>query len=279
MYQQSKFKFLIILFLSLAFLAGIFLLSTQDEISPVEAADQSLFGYAWSSNIGWLKFRGMTQDGFTYGVSLDDVTGELSGYAWSSNIGWINFSPTGPYPENPQQGAKLENDKVVGWARAITGEEPFSGGWDGWIKMSGTASDSSDYGVSFADCNFTGYAWGSDIIGWISFSGSTYGVSLSSCVVTKDQPNCSFSASPDTITSPQNSSTLYWSCEPDPLVDSCYISEGVGGVASAGGNQTVTVNETTLFILICRTSEGALSILPATVEVIKQPKIIEVLPR
>ena len=39
---------------------------------PAHAGDVS--GYAWSSNVGWLKF-----DGHGYGVSIDNDSGAFSG--------------------------------------------------------------------------------------------------------------------------------------------------------------------------------------------------------
>ncbi len=53
-------------------------------ISPLftEAAIRSLTGYAWSSNIGWINFRGQN-----YVVNLDTTSVFFSGDAWSPNIG------------------------------------------------------------------------------------------------------------------------------------------------------------------------------------------------
>ncbi len=57
-------------------------------------------------------------------------------------------------------------------------------GWDGWIELSGTNHASPDLtgnsGVTYNSTtgSFTGYAWGSDIIGWLNFNSS--GASASS---------------------------------------------------------------------------------------------------
>ncbi|MFH1777001.1 MAG: PKD domain-containing protein [Candidatus Omnitrophota bacterium] len=41
---------------------------------------------------GWIKLRGVAQDGSAYGVSIDKISKEFSGFAWSDMvIGWISF--------------------------------------------------------------------------------------------------------------------------------------------------------------------------------------------
>jgi hypothetical protein len=106
----------------------------------------------------------------------------LTGYAWSENIGWVRFNPTGPYPSDPQEPSKLNfgNNQITGWARVCAGTSPGdctgasrTDGWDGWIKMAG-----ANYGVTKNECNLEGYAWGSDVVGWVKFKGSSYGVTL-----------------------------------------------------------------------------------------------------
>ena len=43
-------------------------------------------------------------------------------------------------------------------------------GWDGWISLRGT---SPDYGVVGAETGaFSGFAWGSDVVGWVDFAGA-----------------------------------------------------------------------------------------------------------
>lgn len=118
-----------------------------------------------------------------YGAEIDNDTGEFSGYAWSEHIGWISFNraDTGAPPESPYDGggsfiAKVDFDtkEVSGWMRAISVCPPSScdtddneAGWDGWIKLR-----DSNYGVSW-DMNagsLGGWAWGSDVVGWVDFS-------------------------------------------------------------------------------------------------------------
>lgn len=41
---------------------------------------------------GWIRLKGMAQDGSPYGVSIDQGNLRLLGYAWSDELGWIDFS-------------------------------------------------------------------------------------------------------------------------------------------------------------------------------------------
>ncbi|MFA5842046.1 MAG: hypothetical protein WC835_03785 [Candidatus Paceibacterota bacterium] len=144
-------------------------------------ASHNLSGYAWSDNIGWLSFNctdaGTCASG-DYGVNVAP-SGAFSGYAWSDNIGWVSFnsSDTTGCPTAPSCAATLNgaNGNVSGWAKALSA----SGGWDGWISLSGTAADTSPYGVSFTGSTGSGYAWGSDVVGWLSFNGTNYGIQSS----------------------------------------------------------------------------------------------------
>ena len=149
------------------------------------AASDNVSGFAWSETIGWISFNNTSGGGATsYGVNIDSATGNFSGYAWSENIGWIWFAPAGPYPEAPAYSARLDtvSNQVTGWARALAN----GGGWDGWIKMAGMATDGGSYGVSRSGCDLTGFAWGSDVVGWIKFkgtaqNGSPYGTVTTFC--------------------------------------------------------------------------------------------------
>lgn len=141
-------------------------------------SSQNLTGWAWSSNVGWISFNSDNEGrGADYGVNLDLATGKFSGYAWSSNIGWItfNFPIDEPnFPNEPKKPAQLNlsTNNAEGWARAylpVSQGGISDGGWDGWIKMSGIATDNSSYGVKKNGDKLEGYAWGGAIIGWINF--------------------------------------------------------------------------------------------------------------
>lgn len=173
-------------------LAGVFYFLPFDtqagEDDEGTAGPLALTGYAWSSNVGWLSFSG-GGSGVNYGVDLvqDETTpqldGYLRGYAWSPNIGWVRFDPTiFPATRNSPWGALIESDgDVTGWARACvayvsgcSGAEKTIGGtelggWSGWIKMSGLATNGSPYGVELEGNNLRGFAWGDDVVGWLNF--------------------------------------------------------------------------------------------------------------
>ena len=102
----------------------------------------------------------------------------ISGYAWSDNIGWISFneSELTDCPEGDCK-AKFVGNQLVGWARALAGEDA-SDGWDGWISLSKQASETTDYGISLNETTsiFEGYAWGGEVVGWIQFNPAYGGV-------------------------------------------------------------------------------------------------------
>ena len=189
---NKKFYLIFVLTLVFSFLA----------VSEIYAsATDNVSGFAWSENIGWISFNSkncdVNGDGKSegtpagcpvsgtpmanYGVNINPSTSMFSGYAWSENIGWIDFAPAGPYPASPNYSACLDmpgngqacngvgNYKTAGWARALS----YDASWDGWLKLRGSNYD-VDLGKQTGQ--FSGYAWGSDIIGWINFKGSNYGV-------------------------------------------------------------------------------------------------------
>jgi hypothetical protein len=171
--------------------AGLVLFNKSE---PIKAGTgHNVSGWAWSENIGWISFNNINNPGggtTNYGVNVNIINNSydnISGYAWSENIGWIKFDPAGPYPSNhpgnPNHSAKVEKignaTTVTGWARACAGtingdcnSATRNDGWDGWISLSG-----SNYKVELKEdadgCYLDGYAWGSDVVGWIQFNGTT----------------------------------------------------------------------------------------------------------
>ena len=142
----------------------------------------------------------------TYGVFMDNSTGNLSGYAWSSSVGWIKFGDLSGWPtggNTTPSNAKIAFGKLVGWARACSATiggncssmQAKSGGWDGWISLDG----GTKYGVSLSGNNFSGFAWGSDVIGWTDFSDVKLESSIAG-LVTVDITSASSSVASGTAT-------------------------------------------------------------------------------
>ena len=143
----------------------IILLSIFAVFGFVNAQSDDLSGYAWSENIGWIKFNNESP---AYAVSVDSATGTFSGYAWSENIGWISFNEadlSGCDSGNCRAELDFDTKEVSGWARALA----TTTGWDGWIKLKGA---DPAYGVTWNSSTqeLEGYAWADGVIGWISFN-------------------------------------------------------------------------------------------------------------
>ncbi len=163
------------LFLKFAF---IFAFAFLPLFASADSA-HNMSGFAWSSNVGWISFN-CTNVGScgtaNYGVHMNAngwLTGNEAsstpGYAWSSNIGWIQFGGLSGFPSGSgtyAQNAQVVSGNLRGWARALS----HGGGWDGWISLSGTAPN---YGVTLSGNSFSGYAWGSTVVGWLTFNPST----------------------------------------------------------------------------------------------------------
>ena len=182
-------------------------------------ANSNLAGYAWSSNIGWIKLNNCTDPanastctGSGYGVNiLPAAPGTISGYAWSSNIGWITFNDpscplTGCTPGARADWANKNSDgsvNIKGWARTCsvyasgcsgalknqaalgicngikdwsnknvydTGDTDTRCEWDGYIALDATTAGGTggNWGWKInTDKSITGFAWGSEVIGWV----------------------------------------------------------------------------------------------------------------
>ena len=143
-------------------------------------------GYAWSDFLGWIHFNGSG-----YGVYEDSSTGALSGYAWSPYFGWISFNSSDG--SHPAPMVSLTTGNLSGWAlscaafldkNTCSGSLDIgSGGWDGWIHLAG-----SNYGITSSNGCWSGYAYGSQNIGFIKFAGTaldgfTYKVGNPSCAM------------------------------------------------------------------------------------------------
>ena len=149
------------------------------------AGGATITGYAWSDNIGWIDLN-CANSGVCasnpFGLSINS-SGVLSGYAWSDNIGWVsaNSADLSGCPSAPCT-ATISGGTFSGWLKAIGAD---NNGWDGWISLNGTSPYA--YGVTEAGTGgMSGYAWGSDVVGWLSFANATttYGTCTASTVYT-----------------------------------------------------------------------------------------------
>lgn len=216
----------------------------------IKTADSSstdnLSGYAWSDTIGWISFN-CTNPGTCatspYGVKVSSA-GALSGYAWSEHIGWISFNaadvsgcPSGTCAPSFNKTTGV----VTGWAKALAGG---AGGWDGFISLSGAG-----YGVTTTGCSWSGYAWGSTVVGWVSFSGAGYGVTGTGDACKGNPPAVTFTASPSTINS-GGLSILTWTVT--GAADLCTATGGwSGSKLVTGGTEVVSPLTTTTYNLEC----------------------------
>lgn len=176
----------------------VFVFSMFSTTVVFAGTSNNVVGRAWSSNIGWISMNNCsnpadlsTCSGPDYGVTASTTApGTLSGYAWSSNLGWITFNPSSDCPSGFSQctpyidWANPNGDgsvNVKGWARVCSyyktgcsGEVASNtalGGWDGWIALGDTnTSDTNVWGVTVSGNTMSGFAWGGDVIGWISFA-------------------------------------------------------------------------------------------------------------
>ena len=174
----------------------------------VQAGGSDLFsGFAWSETVGWISFNSVSDgSGYDYGVTFNENTGIFSGYAWSENIGWISFGRSDLIgcPGEPMECldgytccAKIDlgTNEISGWGRALA----TSTSWDGWLSLRGA---NPDYNVdrNTSTQELEGFAWGGDILGWVSFNsvsdGSAYDYSVDIYGGDTDEPYSWISSPP-----------------------------------------------------------------------------------
>jgi hypothetical protein len=142
---------------------------------PAHSQDSgaSLRGYAWSDTVGWISLHCANTNSCAivdYGIRVD-ADGVLSGKAWSEHIGWVSadMADLAGCPEGDCF-ARFEGRALAGWLRALAGGTSQSGGWDGFISLSGS---DPDYNPTLSGGSFSGYAWGDTNVGWVDFSHAT----------------------------------------------------------------------------------------------------------
>lgn len=247
--------------------------TSQNEEAP---APKYLTGFAWSSNIGWISLRGSN-----YGVDLSP-TGALSGHAWASNLGWISFNPsdvTGCPDGVCAPTLNTQTGAVSGWIRACSGTKTKdckgtdrTDGWEGWIRLSGdnhtSPQISGDGGVTYipSTSNLKGYAWGSDIVGWVNFNGASVVndrpiIDLEEYGDDTEPPVISFFRMNPSTVNKGGSCVMRWEVE---NADDCTISgqgysEEYDVSLPSGSDNTAAIESQQLYRITCSNSAGSVS--------------------
>lgn len=252
----------------------------------------AMTGYAWSDTIGWISFNCLntgTCASRPYGITVA-TDGTLSGYAWSDNIGWIsaNTSELSGCPTVPCT-ARITSNAIKGWFKALAGST--ASGWDGWISLSG-----SNYGPTLSSGTFSGYGWGSTVVGWTNFSyaRTAYApcqatnfcvgndlhyidaqcvetVTPGACTPPPSTPSGALRALPKIVVR-GNTTHVLWEVE---NANSCTVT-GTNGDSWSGisGDKTSSpIGEETTYTLICAGEGGSLE---QTVDVLLAPQWQEV---
>ena len=271
--QIMKNSFLKIIF------ALIFFLLPFWSFVVFAGTEHNMSGWAWSSTIGWISFN-CTNDSScatsNYGVHKN-ADGALTGHAWSSNIGWIQFGGLSGFPTggSAQQNAQVAGSNLTGWVRACAGAATGdcstmtsrADGWDGWISLSGVG-----YGVTQSGNNFTGFAWGSNVVGWVDWNGVIVGTPTVVPVVT-------ISANPTSGIVNVVNPDLTWSATNSPT--SCTASGDWSGLKPTSGTNVsqgvLTQVRTYTYTLTCTNSNGisAPASIPASATVRVDPAEVQ----
>ncbi|NTW26830.1 MAG: hypothetical protein HGA36_00680 [Candidatus Moranbacteria bacterium] len=241
----------------------------------------SVTGWLWggsddgagnSSGVGWISMNDTNLGtGATYGVNVPLTDGDLVGSGWSENLGYLAFDNSGGYLNGCPDGnciAKRVGSSLQGWARFVEIAQASavgnSGGWLGWIKLSGVDQGGSAYGVTIeSDGKLNGSAW-SDELGWIKFQGVTTGATPAAYgAVMPALPNVALTAIPGIINVDTNPN---WSTSGVPIVltwsgvtnaTTCTKSWDVANpIPAANGTETVSQNTQLVTYSITCTGPG-----------------------
>jgi len=153
--------------------------------------------YVWSENIGLIAFKRVD----TGTPPMPPYNGGQAFIAKTDNLNISICDANGNGFLDANCGGKDNSTtptstykQVFGWARAISackdnlwdgakctgsGAGSLSGGWDGWIRFSKDPAESGPkYAVTMDSITkqFRGWAWGGDVVGWISFNCSNQDV-------------------------------------------------------------------------------------------------------
>lgn len=263
--RYGKYVLLLIgagLFIALA----ITLLSENTDVYA-QSSNSSISGYAWSSNIGWISFSGSG-----YGLTVSP-TGEITGYAWSPNIGWVSANSTNlaGCASAPCTATIDSSGALQGWLRAISGSTAQSGGWDGFIRLSG-----SNYGpVRQSDGTFSGYAWGSDVVGWLNFQYASTDYAAEPVADLKVRKVGETTWQDSLSIQPTDEIELSWNQSSTANTSSCQAVPPAYNFSTAGATSGIDSsvdepvgNTSNVYRLICYSSSGAQKLDTVTVSTV-----------
>ncbi len=132
-------------------LALVAVAAAATTIDPVER-------YGWGANIGWMDWRGDTNNGAVIGEYV------CSGYLWAANVGWIHLGSGAP-----ANGIQYQNDSATDYGVNHDGLGNLRGyayGANiGWINFESTGAPR----VDLVTGRLSGYAYSANC-GWISLS-------------------------------------------------------------------------------------------------------------
>lgn len=107
------------------------------------SATDNFFGYAWSTNVGWVKVNNCVSPtdcapGTSYGLAMasSGTQRAITGYAWSSNIGWITFYTQEQTPWDRTQDPG-EQERLI--QHCPTGAGPNCRAYVDWGATGGTS--------------------------------------------------------------------------------------------------------------------------------------------
>ena len=130
--------------------------------------------YAYGANVGWVDWRGDTNNGAVIGAAF------CSGNLYAANLGWINLGSGAPTNGVQYQNISANdfgvNVDTLGNLRGYA-----YGANIGWIAFENNGAPA----VDFASGNLSGYAWGANI-GWISLSNAVAFVQTASLTPAND---------------------------------------------------------------------------------------------
>lgn len=147
-----KTKTLILVSVALLFIFQSAL--TAGAASSINAANK----YAYGANLGWIDWRGDTNNGAVIGEYV------CSGYLYSANVGWLNLGSG-----SPANGIQYQNNSGTDFGVNQDGLGNLRGyAWGaniGWINFENTGAPKVDLLTGI----LSGYAWSANC-GWLSLS-------------------------------------------------------------------------------------------------------------